>query len=250
MNEEEKRKLALSFLAAERQRLSRPASIREHSQSQLDAVVRNAARRNEILSSFEKQGITLDQFNAAYNDAYQRGERDMLNYRFNFFYAATAIAYQEVFPSSPEGVVDFMQKLPGVPEGCENSKPLVQKCLSETGVDTSYADEKEKPVHSTRRDRAAVQRMKRTGITQRDLEIEAQIGYEDGRGQPFHLSSCYAAVAILLSRLHGCGKDEIESFLERIAEIVDEEISVDDIVERAKREAGVDVSQMAKVTGQ
>ena len=92
--------------------------------------------------------------------------------------------------------------------------------------------------------------MKRTGITQRDLETEAQIGYEDGRNEPFYLSSCYAAVAILLSRLHGCGKDAIESFLERIAEITDEEISVEDIVERAKREAGVDISQMARVTGQ
>ena len=173
MTEDEKRKLALSFLAAERQRLSRPASIREHSQSQLDAVVRNAARRIEMLSSFEQQGITLDQFNAAYNDAYRRGERDMLNYRFNFFYAATAIAYREAFPSSPEDVADFMQKLPGVPEGCENNKQLVQKCLPETGVDTSYVDEKKEKVRATRRDRAAVQRMKRTGITQRDLEIEA-----------------------------------------------------------------------------
>ena len=44
--------------------------------------------------------------------------------------------------------------------------------------------------------------------------------------------------------MHGCDAAAIEAFLERIAEIVDEEISTDDILERAKHEAGVDVSQM------
>ena len=57
----------------------------------------------------------------------------------------------------------------------------------------------------------------------------------------------YAATAIILKRLHSCSKDEIEGFLDRVAEICDEEISVEDIMERAKREAGVDVSQMASI---
>jgi hypothetical protein len=55
-------------------------------------------------------------------------------------------------------------------------------------------------------------------------------------------------VAIVLHNQHGCGPEEIESFLYRIAEITDEEISVEDIVERARQEAGVDVSEMATIT--
>ena len=99
-----------------------------------------------------------------------------------------------------------------------------------------------------RRDRQAVDRMRRTGITKHDLEVEREEGYRDGRNEPFYLSSCYAAVAIVLHRLHGYNAAEIESFLERVAEICDEEISVEDIIERARTEAGVDVSQMATIT--
>ena len=55
-------------------------------------------------------------------------------------------------------------------------------------------------------------------------------------------------MAIVLHRLHDYNAAEIESFLERVAEICDEEISVEDIIERARTEARVDVSQMATIT--
>ena len=55
-------------------------------------------------------------------------------------------------------------------------------------------------------------------------------------------------MALVLHDQHGCGPEEIESFLDRVAEICDEEISVEDIVARARREAGVDVSEMAHIT--
>jgi hypothetical protein len=87
--------------------------------------------------------------------------------------------------------------------------------------------------------------MKKTGITERDLEKEREEGYRDGRNEPFYLFSCYAAVAIVLHRLHGYNASEIESFLDRVAEICDEEISVEDIVERARKEAGVDITGLA-----
>jgi hypothetical protein len=51
----------------------------------------------------------------------------------------------------------------------------------------------------------------------------------------------------VLHRLHGYSVAEIESFLERVAEICDEEISAEDIIERARTEARVDVSQMATI---
>ena len=89
--------------------------------------------------------------------------------------------------------------------------------------------------------------MRRTGITKRDLAIEREEGYRDGRNEPFYLSSCYAALAIVLHRLLGYNAAEIEHFLDRVAEICDEEISAEDIIERARREAHVDVSQMATI---
>ena len=52
-------------------------------------------------------------------------------------------------------------------------------------------------------------------------------------------------MAITLRSLHGWTAAEIEAFLDRITEIQDEEISASDIVERAKEEAGVDVSEIA-----
>jgi len=79
------------------------------------------------------------------------------------------------------------------------------------------------------------------------------LGYElvdfiEGKMRDAGYKVSYAATAIILKRLHSCSKDEIEGVLDRVAEICDEEISVEDIVERAKREAGVDVSQMATIT--
>ena len=59
------------------------------------------------------------------------------------------------------------------------------------------------------------------------------------------MSVCFASVALELFHEHGCGQEEIEGFLDRITEIMDEEISAADILERCKRETGVDVSEMA-----
>ena len=59
------------------------------------------------------------------------------------------------------------------------------------------------------------------------------------------MSVCYGCAALALHRFHGLGKDDIESFLERVAELEDEEISANDIIARAVEEAGVDVSEIA-----
>ena len=205
------------------------------------------ASRQQYYDAFAQQGITFREFQKAYNDAYERGRSDMLAYRFSFFYAATAIAYSEIFSAKPEETSVFMKALPKAPEGCANHAELVQRCLAETGLDTRYADEKRPEQRTTRRDRQAVDRMRRTGITKHDLEVEREEGYRDGRNEPFYLSSCYAAVAIVLHRLHGYNAAEIESFLDRVAEICDEEISVEDIIERARREAHVDVTGVARI---
>ncbi len=247
MTEAEKRALALQIMQQEQQRLA-STSFSDHRAAYEAETHERFATRQQYYDAFAQQGITFREFQAAYNDAYERGRSDMLAYRFSFFYAATAIAYNEIFAADPEAVATFMKALPKAPEGCANHAELVQRCLTETGLDTRYADEKKPEQRTTRRDRQTVDRMWRTGITKRDLEIERQEGYRDGRNEPFYLSSCYAALAIVLHRLHGYNAAEIEHFLDRVAEICDEEISVEDIIERARTEAGVDVSQMATIT--
>ena len=222
MTEVEKRKLALQIMQQEQQRLA-STSFRDHRAAYEAETHERIATRQQYYDAF-------------------------LAYRFSFFYAATAVTYHEIFSAAPEKTSIFMKALPKAPEGCANHAELVQRCLAETGLDTRYADEKKPELRTTCRDRQAVDRMRRTGITKRDLEIERQEGYRDGRNEPFYLSSCYAAVAIVLHRLHGYNAADIESFLERVAEICDEEISVEDIIERARTEARVDVSQMATIT--
>lgn len=246
MTEAEKRELALQFMAQEQARLA-SYTFRDHVAAQESETQQRIATRQQYYDDFAQQGITFQEFQRAYSDAYEEGRSDMLAYRFSFFYAATAIAYSEIFASNPEETASFMKALPKAPEGCANHAELVQRCVDETGFDPSFADEKKTEARVTRRDRAAVDRMRKTGITERDLAIEREEGYRDGRNEPFFLSSCYAAVALVLHDQHGCGPGEIESFLDRVAEICDEEISVEDIVARARQEAGMDVSEMARI---
>ena len=246
MTEAEKRALALQIMQQEQQRLA-STSFRDHKHAAINDLHHEITTRKQYYDAFAQQGITFREFQLAYNDAYERGRSDMLAYRFSFFYAATAIAYHELLSADPDAVAAFMRALPKAPEGCKDHKELIQRCLEETGFDTRFADEKKPEPRVTRQDREAVDRMRKTGITKRDLEVEREEGYRDGRNEPFYLSSCYAAVAIVLHRLHDYNAAEIESFLERVAEICDEEISVEDIIERARREAGVDVSQMASI---
>jgi len=246
MTESEKRALALQIMQQEQQRLA-STSFRDHKHAAINDLHRKISTRQQYYDAFAQQGITFREFQLAYNDAYEQGRTDMLAYRFSFFYASTAIAYHEIFSATPEDVATFMKALPKAPEECKNRAELVKRCIEETGFDPSFADEKKTEPRVTRKDRAAVDRMRKTGITQRDVELEREEGYRDGRNEPFYLSSCYAAVAITLHRQRGSNVVEIESFLDRVAEITDEEISVDDIIERARQEAGVDVSEMARI---
>jgi len=87
----------------------------------------------------------------------------------------------------------------------------------------------------------ALERMKKTGITQKDVEYERQIGYDHGWNSPFHMSACYAAAALSLAQTTSV----IETFLFRIQEVMDEEISATDILERCRVETGADVSRLA-----
>ena len=110
MTEAEKRALALQIMQQEQQRLA-STSFRDHRNAAINDLHQEISARQQYYDAFAQQGITFREFQAAYNDAYERGRSDMLAYRFSFFYAATAIAYHEIFSATPEGTSVFMKAL-------------------------------------------------------------------------------------------------------------------------------------------
>ena len=245
MTEEEKARRIREFMEREREKLGRPAFHNIRTVEDGNAL-RRIARNQQLYASLAQQGHTWKDLKKAYDEAYARGRRDMLSYWFSFFYAAVAITYHESFNANPEEISDFIVKLVVMPEESDSHQTLLQRCLSETGVEIK-GEEPTPKVRSTRKDTEAVERMRKSGITDKDMKHESEIGYRDGRNETFHLSSCHAATALALHEIHAASPERIEAFLERTAEIMDEEISAADIIERAKVEAEVDVSEIAKV---
>lgn len=245
MKDEQKRQMLLDFLAAEQTRMRTTASIL-HSSAELDAIRKRAEHQQAVFEALNQNGITWDELKAEYDKAFQLGERDMLNYRMSFFYAAAAIAFHEQYEADPEKTAAFISSLSQATQNETSRDVIIKECLDETGVDVCGVDTNPAPQPYTRKDKAAVERMKRTGITQRDLEYERKTGYQNGWSRTFYLSLCYAAVAMTLRSHYGAKSVEIEFFLERITQIQDEEICSNDIIERAKEEAGVDVSGLAR----
>lgn len=248
MTEEEKRRLALSIMQQEQERLKN-STFRDYRSAEAAHAQRRINENQALFSSLAQNGISWKELDDAYNDGFKAGEREMLAYHFSFFYAAAAIAYHEQFSAEPEATAAFIKALFTAPGEARDHKELVEKGKRETGVDTSYADPPSaKPERSTRKDRQDIDRMMRTGITERDIEENRKAGYAAGWKTQFFLSSCYASVALVLHTMHSWKAPEIEAFLERISEIQDEEISAADIIERAKEEAGVDVSEIAQAS--
>lgn len=248
MTEAEKRALALQIMELETARLA-SSSFRDYRSAEATRAQERISAKQEFFSTLAQNGISWAQLDASYNDGFNAGERDMLTYHFSFFYAAAALAYHEQFSADPEDTATFIRALATAPGETRDHRELVEKCIRETGVDTSYADSTvSKPQRSTKKDRQDIERMTRTGITERDLKDNREAGYAAGRHSQFFLSSCYASVVLVLKSLHGFERGEIEAFLDRITEIQDEEISAVDIIERAKEEAGVDVSEIAQTS--
>ena len=180
----------------------------------------------------------------------------MITFHLTFFYCSLAIALKDVFDLSPSAIKAFITRVDAMMHDEDDREGLLKRCLAATCIDVTYADIPAVPDKSTRKDRQAIDRMMRTGITARDIERERETGYYMGRHSGFYLSAGYAGVALLLCSSFPGGGDgapphqsltpsEIESFLERMEEISSEEISVADILERARNEAGIDASAVA-----
>ena len=253
MTETEKRALAFQIMQQEAARLSSHSPL-DAAHADLASSLRRSEARKKAYSSLAQNGITWDDLRSAYHTAFKAGHDAMLTYKLSFFYAGAAIAFHERFDAPPETVAAFINQMVDIAEEYTDRAAVINQCLAETGINTSVFDEaaNQSPSRTlmteataTRKDREAVERMRRTGITQRDLEYEKQTGYSNGWKTGAGMSVCYGCAALALHRFHGLGKDDIESFLERVAELEDEEISANDIIARAVEEAGVDVSEIA-----
>ena len=255
MTEEEKRELALSLFAQEQARLQSPFTI---SNTRMDATVRQIKKKAAVFASLAQQGISWDDLKNAYDEAFQRGHDAMLDFKLSYFYAGVAIAISEHFSTTPEQCADLIRMLFDVAEEYPEKTDMINAALEITGVDTVPLDEynmvtapgrarMSAGAKATRKDELAIQRMQKTGITEADLEYERKVGYEAGWNSGFGYSVCFASLAIVLHRTYQSDADEIEVIFDRIRELEYEEISAADIIDRAKEEAGVDVSVIAKL---
>ena len=93
--------------------------------------------------------------------------------------------------------------------------------------------------------KAAIARIEKNGITLKDLEANYQKGYHDALAwaseyyQPFF----YSAIAICCKRDLKFGEMRIERMLDAVKQMLIEELCTGDILERAKRETGMDIKK-------
>lgn len=85
----------------------------------------------------------------------------------------------------------------------------------------------------------------KNGITEADLKAEYQRGYASARKDlvDFAMSSFYASIAIALHRRHGFDEDQITDVLDDVQQIMTEEITVHDLVNRCREETGLEIVQ-------
>ena len=241
MTEDEKRCIALEIMSQELNWSSASRYLDVHNM-RASTIIKKVENRQAVFASLAQQGITWQELKKAYDDSFEQGKKDMIDFRMTFFYASTAIALHEMLDLSDDEIMCFLERLAFVMGEDRSLQSIVNKAKETTGVDVSNVDVPQQPVVKTRADRRSAERMRRTGITMADMEEERQIGYQHGRNTAFYTSACYAATALVMKEFYSASAEQIESLLERVGEITDEEISRNDILERCSRETGLDVS--------
>ena len=207
MTEEDKRQLALSFFQQEQQKLqNRSAFVFDQHNVTVEARVQRSADRQKALSVLARNGITWEDLKAAYDESYDAGQRDMVDFRMTFFYSSAAIALHEAFSVPADSILGFLERVAAIMGEEKSVEKIKQKALDITGVDVAYADTPPLPVKTSRSDKKVIYRMRKTGITQNDLEEEKQIGYQHGWNTQFFLSACYAATALALHEMYSSAR--------------------------------------------
>lgn len=90
---------------------------------------------------------------------------------------------------------------------------------------------------------AVIRRLTQNGITPQDLQKEYERGYDDGRTQTseFAMKMIYCGFALALRREFGFGAQRILRMLHSADQIILEELTTQDIIDRVSRELGITV---------
>lgn len=90
---------------------------------------------------------------------------------------------------------------------------------------------------------AVIERLSQQGISPADLKAEYEKGYKKGRSEmtSFQMRMFYCACGLALHEQLKFGETRIIRILDRIHEIMTEEISAVDIGERLMRETGIEI---------
>lgn len=97
------------------------------------------------------------------------------------------------------------------------------------------------------RDQAYIERLTKNGITGQDLDDAYVRGRKEATKEyadkllPYQQKFFYCAAALASHELFGFGETRIIRLLDRVQQIMCEEISTGDIIERCKAETGVDL---------
>ena len=106
MTEEDKRQLALSFFQQEQQKLQNCSTfVFGHHNATVEARIQRSADRQRALSVLARNGITWEDLKAAYDENYEAGQRDMVDFRMTFFYSSAAIALHEAFSVPADNIL-------------------------------------------------------------------------------------------------------------------------------------------------
>ena len=242
MTEEEKRKLALEIFAAEQARLQN-GRVLDTQSARIQTTLARSEKQHRMMTTLAQNGITWGELKSTFDEAVERGKNDMIQLNMGYFYAGMAIAYKEaVTGADPDAILDFLHAVSIRMEQEESTEEIIQSAERIVSMDLRSYDTPPRPVSKgSRKDRAAVERMKKSGITKADLEYEAEIGYQHGRNSEFFHSACYAVVVLVLKEVYGWDRDRIERYIDRVNDLRYEEISRKDILEWAMKETGIDV---------
>ena len=247
LSEEEKRKLSLEFFAQEQSRLSsRTASVLDVHRGRMQTTLARSERQHRMMTSLAQNGISWGELKSTFDTAVEKGKNDMIQLNMGYFYSGMAIAFKEAMSiADTDTVLDFLHAVAVRMGSEESAEDIIRSAENIVNLDLKVYDTPPRPISKgSRKDRAAVERMKRTGITKADLEYEAEIGYQHGRNSEFFHSACYAAVVLVLHDQYGWEIDQIEAFIERVNDLRYEEINRKDILDRAMRETDIDVEEI------
>lgn len=116
-------------------------------------------------------------------------------------------------------------------------------------ADRRKAKKNNKPKARNETNYAAFQRIMRTGeITVKDIDREYQNGYKAAMAasEQFQIPFFFGALACALKKTYGFGEERIERTFRAVIGTMNQEITAMDMIERCKRETGIDVIMFTK----